>query len=280
MKNTKKIALSVLAASTLVLTGCSLENGPDEQTINYNHAPGTAPTFSQCYGPSEQAFKSPTDENYKYPAGQRVYAFQVDGGDGDIFNVTTKDGVSLGVEGAVRFALTGDCETLQKFHERVGLRMKAYEDEGWVEFLRVYLRAPINRALTDATQGRNWMDIYGDPKAKAEWEKEVSEKLPSYVAQTIGGDYVGDFAVTLQKPVLPEQLEKALLDTQTAVQENRAQEERNAKISTEMDSIKELTDVLGVDGYLVYEAIKSGKVNIMPVGDGADVIIDGGGKAN
>lgn len=271
----KRIASLVsLAAAGVLLTGCSIvDNAPDVQALNYNHGPMSAATFSSCYGPSEFHLKAMTDDNYEYPAGQRVFAFQAEGGDGAPFTVTTKDGVTLTVSGAVRFSLTSDCETLQKFHEKVGLQLKAYEDEGWREFLRIYVNNPINRALTDATQGRNWMDIYGDPEAKAEWEKEVSETLPRYVEQAIGGNYVTDFSVTLQKPNLPEQLEKALLDTQTAVQENRAQEERNAKIGTELESIEELVKVLGKDGYLVYEAIKDGRVQVMPVPNGGDVIV-------
>lgn len=268
--------IGTLMASALFLTGCStIDNAPDTQALNYNHNLASAPEFAACYGPSEHAFKAITDDNYSYPAGQRVYAFQPEGGDGAIFNVTTKDGVTLGVEGAVRFALTSDCDTLREFHEKVGLRMKAYDDEGWVEFLRVYLRAPINRALTDATQGKSWADIYGNPGAKAEWEKEVARILPSYVAQTIGGDYITDFKVTLQKPVLPADLEKALLDTQTAVQQNKAQAERNAQITTELDSIRELTAVLGTDGYLVYQAIKDGRIQVMPVPDGSGIVVNG-----
>lgn len=275
MRN-RKIAITTFTAAALFLTGCStIDNAPDQQALNYNHGPGSAPEFQNCYGPGEHSFKAVTDDNFSYPAGQRTYAFQAEGGDGDTFNVTTKDGVSLGVEGVVRFALTSDCDTLREFHEKVGLRLKAYDDEGWREFLRVYLRAPINRALTDATQGRDWMEIYSDPKAKADWEKQVAESLPDYVEQTIGGDYVGGFSITLQKPVLPEDLESALKDTQVAVQQNRAQEERNAQINTELDSIRELQAVLGTDGYLVYQAIKDGRINMMPVPNGSDVIAGG-----
>ncbi|MDD2326262.1 MAG: SPFH domain-containing protein, partial [Alphaproteobacteria bacterium] len=186
---------------------------------------------------------------------------------------TTKDGVTLQVAGSVRFELTSDTEALREFHERVGLRMKASEEEGWNESLKVYLRAPIERAVTDATQGLKWSEIYGDPAVKAAWEKRVGELLPKYVEQTVGGAYFENFSVTLQKPSLPEDLEKALQDAEVAVQQTKAQEQRNSQVQSELEAIRPLVDVLGPDGYNVYQAIKDGRIQIMPIPGGTDVAI-------
>lgn len=273
----RKIALvSAVLAGALTMTACStVSTEPDQQALRYSDPAMGAKEFQQHYGPSQFDMSSIMNKGYVYPAGQRVYAFQHEGGDTGVLTPTTKDGVTLQVEGAVRFALTDDPQELQQFHEKIGLRMKAYEDEGWREFLKVYLRAPINRALTDATQGLEWSEIYSNPEVKASWEKRVAELLPQYVQQAIGGDYVGQFQVTLQKPILPEDLENALKDAQVAVQQNRAQEERNAQVLTETESIRPLVEILGPEGYNVYQAIKDGRIQIMPIPAGTDLAVAG-----
>ena len=266
--------ITAIVAAAVVLTGCStVSTNPDEQAVRYKNPAMGAKTFKQCYGPSQYDMNSIFNKGFTYPAGQRVYSFIGEGGDGDTFQVVTKDGVTLEVEGALRFQLTDDCELLKQFHEKIGLKIEAYDDEGWAKFLNVYLRAPINRALTDATQGLNWADIYSNPEVKGQWEKKVQELLPRYVAQTIGGGYVTNYEVTLQKPILPEQLESALRDTQVAIEQEKAQEARNTQVDTELESIKKLVEVLGPDAYNVYQAIKDGRISVLPVPQGTDVTV-------
>lgn len=270
--------LAALAVGALTLTGCSTVNTePDEQAVRYSDPAIGAKQFQECYGPTTYEMYSIQNSTYTYPAGQRVYAFQEEGGDGGQFDVTTKDGVTLGVEGAVRFQLSSDCDNLQQFHEKVGLKMKSYEEEGWVNTLKVYLRAPVNRALTDATQGLEWSEIYSNPEVKKKWEDRVAELLPVYVNQTMGGDYLDNYEVTLQKPKLPEDLENALKDTQVAVQQTKAQKQRNSQVDTEMESIEKLVAILGPDGYNTYQAIKDGKISVMTIPQGTDVAISRGG---
>lgn len=264
-----------LATTALTLTACTIaDTAPDEQALRYNHGLTNAQTFEKCVSPSMKEFSSPTDAVYTYPAGQRVYNFIAQNGDGDPFEVVTKDGISLKVEGATRFTLTDDCDRLKQFHEKIGIKTEAYTPDGWVKFLNIYLRAPINRALTDATQNLGWQDIYSNPQAKAKWEKQVSELLPKYVEQTIGGDYLENFSVTLQKPTLPDELEKALQATQVATQNAAAQKQQNEAVKTELESIRALVAVLGPDGYNVYQAIKSGKIQVMPIPQGSSVVVD------
>lgn len=274
MKKNKMALLAAVLAGGLVITGCStVTTEPDQQALRYSNPNFGAKEFQQHYGPSQYDMSSIMNDSYTYPAGQRVYAFLPEGGDTNVLTPTTKDGITLQVAGSVRFALTDDPDMLKEFHERVGLRMAAYEDEGWREVLKVYLRAPIERALNDATQGLSWSAIYSDPKIKADWEKRVGELLPQYVEQAVGGPYFDSFGVTLQKPMLPEELEKALRDTQVAVEQTRAQEERNSQVSSELESIERLVDVLGPDGYNTYQAIKDGKIQILPVPAGTGIAL-------
>lgn len=276
-KETKMKKLATIAGviiSAAALTACSVVNTqPNEQALRYSDPMAGAKVYKEHYGPSSYSMHTVFNDKFVYPAGQRTYAFQEEGGDAAPISPTTKDGVTVQVAGTVRFQLTSDEKKLQEFHERIGLQLKVYSEEGWREFLRIYLNAPIQRALNDATQGINWMDLYTKPEVKSEWEKDVANRLPAYVEQTIGGDYVENFTVTLQKPVLPEDLESALKDAEVAAQQSRAQEKRNEQVGTELESIRELVDVLGPEGYNVYQAIKDGRISIMPVPQGTDVVV-------
>lgn len=271
----KKITLAALVtAAAIGTTACSVVNTqPDQQALRYSDPIMGAKEYKEHFGPSTHDMAGMMNTTYTYPAGQRVYAFLPEGGDTGMVSPTTKDAVTLQVAGSVRFALTSDTEELKQFHEKIGLRMKAYEDEGWREFLRVYLKAPVERALADATQEFTWKEIYTNTEAKAAWEKKVAELLPRYVEQAIGGDYIGEFQVTLQKPILPDSISQAVEQVEAEAQKAQVQEQTNERVRSELDSIRDLVDVLGVDGYIQREAVKDGRVQVLPIPAGTGVSI-------
>lgn len=278
--NTRKkpfALIAALAATVIATTGCTVVNpNPDENGILYDKGPISDTTFDQCVTPGSRVFAGPFDGGYTYPAGQRYFVFTQgeDGRDREPYQAPTKDAVTVGIEGQMRFELTGDCELLRQFHEKIGLRNKG--DDGWRTILRTYLDQPLNRAITEVTQGRDWKSLYADPKAKAEWEKAVMEKLPAYIEQASGGAYFTDISLTLQKPILPDDLTSALQSAQTAQQQEQAQASRNSQIDVELESIRKLVEVLGQDGYVAHEAIKSGKVSILPIPQGVPLAVNGG----
>lgn len=264
------------AIALMGLTGCTVTNpNPDENGILYDKGPIRDTEFNSCVAPGEKKFSSLMDEKFTYPAGQRYFVFTnaESGRDRPAYDAPTKDAVTVGVEGQMRFELTSDCELLKQFHEKIGLRNKG--DDGWNTILRTYLDQPLNRAITEVTQEREWQDLYANPKAKAEWEQAVLKKLDAYISQAAGGDYFTNIALTLQKPVLPEELTKALQAAQTAQQENIAQESRNKQIDTEMIAIQKLVDILGPEAYVTYKAVQEGKITVMPIPAGANVAIPG-----
>lgn len=275
MKHVKVIA--ALAAITLIGTGCTVASpAPDENGLIYDKGPLSSTTFETCVNPGERTFAGPFDASYTYPAGQRYYVFTQaeDGRDREPYQAPTKDAVTVGIEGQVRFELTGDCDLLRQFHEKIGLR--AQGDDGWDRVLRTYLDQPLARAITEVTQQRGWKDLYADPKAKAAWEAQVMELLPDYIEQAAGGDYFTNISLTLQKPILPDDLTNALQAAQTAQQQEQAQESRNSQIDVELESIRKLVEVLGPEGYVAHEAVKSGKITVLPIPAGSTLAVTGG----
>lgn len=268
------------AIALMGLTGCTVTNpNPDENGVLYDKGPIRDTEFAACVAPGEKKFSSLMDASYTYPAGQRHFVFQgkpeedIAGRDRSLYEAPTEDAVTVGVEGQLRFELTGDCELLKQFHEKIGLRYQG--DDGWTTILNTYLSQPLNRAITETTQGKEWKDLYSKPEVKAEWEKEVTEKLNVYVEQAAGGNYFTNIALTLQKPVLPDDLTKALQAAQTAQQENIAQESRNDQIDTEMLAIRKLVDILGPEAYVTYKAVQDGKIQVLPIPAGTAVAVGG-----
>ena len=128
----------------------------------------------------------------------------------------------------------------------------------------------IDRALDAASQEFEWKQLYNDPATKQQWEQRVGELARQFIKETSGGEYFcnpnyggtgpcGDIVLTIQKPAPPESLVNALAAEQAAKAENVAQAQRNAKIRTELESIKDLVAVLGPQGAILWKAIQDAK---------------------
>ena len=101
----------------------------------------------------------------------------------------------------------------------------------------------------------------------------MKAKLPVYVKQAMGGAYFDGFAPTIQKPEIPQDLSDSLRAAQVAVQQNKAQQERNVQVQSELESIKALVAVLGPDGYNTYQAIKDGRIQVVTIPQGSSVVV-------
>lgn len=268
----KKSFIAVIAAVMLFLTGCSIANtAPDTVGVHYDAGPFSSTTFENCIDPSQRNIDGPADSHFYYPAGQRFYVFDNSdnqGKDSAAFTAPSKDTQQLTIGGQMRFELNTNCDTLREFHEKIGLK------DDWTSILKTYLAQPLNRAITDATQQFLWTDLYSNiDGAQGKWEAKVKELLPSYIEQSAGGDYFINIDVTLQRPDVTENLRASLENVAKAVLENQAQQERNVQVQSELASIRDLVAVLGPDGYNVYQAIKDGKIQVLPIPAGTNVAI-------
>lgn len=269
MNKSSKAKAAVLGlGAAIMLTGCSvISTAPNERALHYDAGPFSSTQFENCVHPGTREFNGPADEHYTYPAGQRNYQFIPQDGDAPLIEAFTSNPATVYVEGVVSFQVASDCDTLREFHERIGAQ------HSWTEILNIYLGQPTRRAVTEATNKFTWEELLNDDAKKREWEQLVKKLLPTYVDQAAGGDYFSIDAVTLQKPRINADLQKSIDRAQQAVQDNLTQSQRNETIRTELDSVKELVEVLGVEGYIHREAIINGNVQVLPVPSGSDVIV-------
>lgn len=300
MKLVKKLGLFAgLAVLALSSTACSfsVNTEPDEATIVYSAAKGSATKFEKCIGTSARQGVSASDNSWTYPAGQRTYDFTgATGAESQPMKVTSKDNVELEVGGLVSFSLnTVDCATFRAFHEKVGLKTSAFlygtettgfdsdapNAAGWRSMLNIYMRVPLDRALDAASQEFAWRDLYNNPQVKQAWEKRVGEIAGQAINEMAGGTFFcspvlkaggqcGTISVTLTKPTPPEVLVDALAAEQAAKAQNEAQKQVNAKKFTELESIKALVKVLGPDAYVKLKAVESGNSTVV-LSDGSGV---------
>lgn len=285
--------IAALALGAAVLTGCSsVSTAPDQVALHYSGGPFSSTEFKDCVSTSTKAWDGPGDAHFVYPAGQRTYDFKGDGKGADspalsmVLAGTGEKGkdtqVELKQDGTLTFTFsTTNCEDLRAFHEKIGLKYGATNAglKQLDELLDVYLGGPLQRALSEASQGVDWKTYYSDATVRAEVGKKATELLPRYVEELSGGVFFDNFSVQLQRPTLPPELTDALKATQVAIEQNTAQQQRNVQVQSELESIRELVDVLGPEGYNTYQAIKDGKITVMPIPQGSGIVLNpGSGK--
>jgi regulator of protease activity HflC (stomatin/prohibitin superfamily) len=278
------VAAAILLAGT---AGCANSVEPDRAGLEYNAGAFSSTKFDNCVAPGTRAWHGPQDRVYSYPAGQRTYEFgATKEADSGAIEIVTKDNLTMQVTGVATFALNTDCKALQRFHERIGIKYGAQEEAGWNKMLGVYLRQPLDRAMDAAAKKHPWKDLYSNPTVKRAWETEVGTTVVQQVNTVAGGNVFcapgftgkgpcGVFSLTLQQPTPPPNVRNALASAQEAIERATAQKNENVRVQTELDSIKALVKVLGAQGYILYQAIKEGKIKIVPVPAGGAINVTG-----
>ncbi|MEV1245145.1 SPFH domain-containing protein [Nonomuraea sp. NPDC049750] len=269
------IPLILLAAA---LTGCSITTDTNQVGLDYDYDSWSGEkTLEGCVTPGNRAWQDINDPGTVYPADQRSFDFSdAPGAESKPITVVSKDNLEMSVAGVATFYLNQDCKALQQFHEKVGQKFAADTDAGWARLLGVYIKQPLDRAMDAAAKKYDWKQLFADPAVKQAWETEVATLAQQFIREQAGADFFAQFRFTLQQPQPPQNVRNALAAAQEAVEQNAAQKNKNEQIKTEIQSIKELVDVLGPNGYVLYQAIKDGKVTIVPVPAGSAVNVTPG----
>lgn len=293
----RKPFLLLLAALLVIVTGCSIGNTTaSEIALQYGSGPFDSKTFVACVPAGTRSIDDVNDDHYYYPLGQRDFTFSAQqGADSAQLTSTTKDAQQINVSGTVKFTLNTDCNAfkdptgkewpggkIQMFHELIASKYSAAPtdggeamQQGWTELLRNYIGAAIDRATDNEALKYGYLELYTDVAKKAQWEKDVLGQIPNILnTLTQGVDLVHVDAVLLQKPDIAPGLQAGLTDKQAAELRQQA---------AEVDKSAAATFPGGVAGYQAYqqqqainEAIKSGKVQVIPIPQGSPVIVSPG----
>jgi hypothetical protein len=279
--------LFLLIAGLFAVSACSLaQTTPDEVAIRYSGSDlfAEAEVFKQCYTPGQSEHGSPGDKVYTYPAGQRTFKFSDDpGSDSPPISVTAQGGVVLTVSGVITFTPQfQDCERLQDFHERIGRKYGAYlrsEDdtstqviegaEGWNTMLATYVKAPMERAIDNASLAYTWDKLTTDPTTKTAWEQAALTAIPQVMREQSGGEFFVVDSVILQAPQMPPDLQDGV---------RAAERARLAAAAAEIDKQAAANWPGGPQAYQEYQrqlainrAITDGLVQVIPIPEGSGV---------
>lgn len=299
---TRVTAAVVVAVGALTLTACStVATSASEVALEYGGGAFDSPSFVKCFNAGYKSTTEGASDTYRYyPIGQRDFSFGGDKGlDSAALSSMTKDSQQVEVPGTIKFTMNLSCKsfkdptgrewpggTAQYFHEIIGSKdfggKFVYNEEGsqgtpggWSAFLREYMGFAVNDVLDDQTLTFTQAELNADADAKTRWQANVKKALPRTLRQITNG--VEIFRVTevlLQRPGISPKIADAL------------DEQRAAQIvadSSKIDSQAAATWPGGIQAYLEYkrqqalnEAIKDGKVKVVPMPYGSSVIIDGG----
>lgn len=199
--------------------------------------------------------------------------------------VVSKDVVQLSVPFQLYFKLNQDEKILRKFHENLGVKTKAWTNDGWKQMLNEYFAPQIERSLEAAALKHDWKPLYASEDARKAFETDSIALIKQAITEVIGDEYFcgpaytgakgtcGDFTLTVGKPSpINAEIVAAIEAEQTARAETIAQEQKNAKIRAELEAERELVALYGPQGALLREAIRSGKVT--------QIIVDSTGRVS
>jgi hypothetical protein len=289
----KKI-ISILAAIAMIMaiSGCSMaKTDPNTQGLHYKGGALTATKYANCYGPSTRQYDGPGDKHYNLPYGLRTFSFTGRGGaESKPIKVTDSSGQELDIPGYVTLTLTNDCDKVREWFERIGLKYHAYTGgrdsaadmpEGFKNFLVDYLETPIQQSMNHAAQDveGGWKDIYTNTAVQQQFEQDVKSELPSLLNQALGGDYIKINSIQITKPIIDSSLTEAITSRNVAEQDNKAQAERNKKILTQFQTIKDCLDT-GLDKQsctLIYLQQSGADIPFLPVPQGGSINFNGTG---
>lgn len=290
----RPVALGVIAVA-LAASACSIASTTaSEVALQYGAGPFDSKTFVKCVPSGTRQQNDINDDHYYYPAGQRDFTFSSgEGVDSAPLTSTTSDAQEISVSGTIKFTLTTDCAEftdpsgkkwpggkLQMFHELIAAKYDAAPTDGgeamkggWAALLRNYVGAAVDRATDNEALKFAWLDLYTKTEAKAAWEQAVLKQIPDILKTlTQGVDLIKIDAVLLQKPGIQPGLVSGLTDKQAA-------ELRSQAVEVDKNAAKDFPG--GIQAYQAYQqqqavnqAIKDGKVSVLPIPAGSPVIVD------
>lgn len=283
----KRLSVVMLALAVLFLGGaCGLEsNETNEIGLVYSGGPIEDKEYK---GTLESGVSNKStgygSKTYRYRTDQRSYRGdgKNNGADAGPAGIVSKDGVSMLVDYQLYFKLNRNTDdikdfdggTLRKFHENIGVKTRAWTNDGWVEMLRTYFEPQIDRSLEAAALNFTMRELYTSEEVRVAFQNDAVLRIKTAIKEVIGDDYFcgpsyngpgtncGDFTMTVGKPNPADpEVVKAIEAEQKNAANVVAQETENQRRLKELEAEQKIVDLYGPQGALLREAIRSGKVS-------------------
>lgn len=297
MNRTRRTLGASATLVTLALTvGCSVATpDPSQIALHYSGGPFSSQDFENCVNPGVREVDSINDSHDYYPIGQRTFTFSdVQGADAPPLLVSTNSQIKLIVRGTITFRLNTSCAPykdtdgrvwpgglIQRFHDTIGRHNQAFatdggqpQPSGWDDVIRIYVGGPTSKAMNDAGLRFSWQQLYADPAANTAWQQAAIAAIPRLIDQQAGGPHFLIDNVQFLQPSLPDALNHE-------IENNQAAGLRKATADTDKSAAEQFPG--GIQGYLHYQqelainqAIKDGKVRVIPIPQGSSVIVGAG----
>lgn len=186
---------------------------------------------------------------HKYPATQSSYTITDDPKEGsqpgvDVISVPSADGVQMGVQGTLYYTLNIDPATLTEFDNKFGTRSFTYGGksghaydgaEGFGIFENQIVRPVINNAVRQAIATKRCSELLAScalvqntgqqvdltkvPNGNVninDVQQAIDEALKNDINATLGGNYFINIKFTLNKVDVPQNVQDAINQAQTA----------------------------------------------------------------
>jgi len=200
-------AVVALALAVFVVAGLMSIRKCDAQSACVSYGGGVIESnhFQGAFGPSSATrLNGAFDKWFAYPTSLRAYSASSAPGEegekgvaassgelsGDALTsipATTRDGAGVDWEVTVYFKL--NTNLLRQFHEQLGLRYKAYQDQGWDLMLRQTFRKQLETSLARVTRRYRVEDVWADEATLLDIERAVGSTLKDQVNTALGGQY-------------------------------------------------------------------------------------------
>lgn len=271
--------LAFLALVLLVLLLGSVKKTPrDFIGISYGGGPIEGQRFQRIVQPGHGLFVNGfMDKLYLYPVTQRNYIISKRSEEGDVTGIDfitapSMDRIPVEFEVAAYFKLNTD--KLQKFHEQIGLKYRAWTDAGWLRMLNDSFRQQIEFALQRESRKYGVADLYAKADVLPLLQEEVGTALKQNVNSVLGDEYFcgptfnpgrgcSEFTFIIKHIEIPVGVKAAFESNRTSevVVQTKLNEVRQRE--AEADAIRKLNEALNQAGqnYVLLKAIESGKVD-------------------